>query len=87
MYEIQVAPKAERQLKKLPKDEASKITKKIRLLEKNPRPDGSTKLSGSTGYYRIRQGNYRVIYEIKDNKLLVLVLVLKVDHRKQIYNK
>ena len=60
------------------------IDKKIIGLKKNPYPVGSKKIKGSN-YYRLRHGDYRIVYEIK-NKVLVIVII-NIAHRKEIYNK
>jgi mRNA interferase RelE/StbE len=56
-----------------------------RSTKKDPRPNSSKKLSGSEFTYQIRIGNYRVIYEIHDE--IILIEVVKVEHRKDVYNK
>jgi len=66
----------------LPKKDLLRLLDKIRLLADNPRPAGCEKLS-TLERYRIRQGNYRVVYEIQDQRLLVLVV--KVGHRREVY--
>jgi len=82
-YSVQIAPAAERQLKKLLKPTQRQITKRLLALELNPRPNGIKKLEGEKDLYRLRVGDFRVIYIIKDKTLLVLVL--KIDHRKDVY--
>lgn len=57
----------------------------ILALGENPRPKGASKLSGQRPFYRVRVGDYRVIYEIQE-KILV-VLVIKVGHRREVYQK
>jgi len=59
-----------------------RILKRIKMLEENPRPEGSTKLSGQERY-RLRQGRYRIVYSIQDYELTVWVV--KIGHRKDIY--
>lgn len=71
MYRIEIVPKAKRQLKA------------IRNLAETPRPQGVKKLSGEDNLYRIRIRNYRVIYQIQDNVLLILIVA--VGHRRDIY--
>ncbi len=67
------------------RDEALRLRfeKAIDALAHTPRPSGCTKLAGKTGRYRIRVGDYRIIYEIRDQVLLVLVL--DAGHRSDIY--
>ncbi len=57
----------------------------IQALAQEPRPQGCEKLSGQVDLYRVRTGNYRVVYEIQDR--IVLVTVIKVGHRKDVYRK
>ena len=82
-YKIEVSSTAEKALKKIPKKDLIKIVEAIQILAINPFPEGCRKLAGEEGTYRIRQGNYRIIYEIEGKKLIVLIL--KVGHRKDIY--
>jgi mRNA interferase RelE/StbE len=56
---------------------------KIELLASNPRPPGCAKLSGPSGLWRIRAGVYRIIYQIRDDRLLINVL--RVGHRRDVY--
>ncbi|MGH7236784.1 MAG: type II toxin-antitoxin system RelE family toxin [Nitrospiraceae bacterium] len=82
-YSVHLAPAAERQLKALDKPIQQRIVRRLRKLEGNPRPHGIEKLTGSEDFYRIREGDYRIIYTIKDKDLIVLVV--KIGHRKDIY--
>jgi mRNA interferase RelE/StbE len=82
-YEVEIAPAAKRQIKKLPLDVQQKVVAKLEELAIEPRPDGVTKLEGSDNLYRVRLGKYRIIYEIQDG--LLLVTVVKVKHRKDVY--
>ena len=83
MYEVLIEKNAQRQLEKIPEPDYSRVKKAILDLADNPRPHGCKKLKGRDGY-RIRQGDYRIIYEIHDNVLTVLVLA--AGHRKDIYD-
>jgi len=69
-------------LKELPQQDVQRILERIDALRDEPRPQGSVKLSGKE-YYRVRQGNYRIIYEIQDAQLVVIVI--KVGHRREVY--
>lgn len=82
-YRIEWRPSTKKDLKKITKSEIPKIIQAVEALTEEPRPNGSTKLSGSEFTYRIRIGNYRVIYEIHDD--VVLIEVVKVGHRKDVY--
>ena len=65
------------------KKERQRIVARIRALTAEPRPPGCEKLTGATEHYRIRQGDYRVVYSIDDRERLVVVV--KVGHRKDVY--
>lgn len=80
-YRISLAPKAARQFAKLPRTDQQRIGTRISALAENPRPRGVVKLSGVEGVYRVRVGDYRVIYRIEDDELLVL----KIGHRRDVY--
>ena len=82
-YSIFLAPPAERQLKALAEPIQKRIVKRIKLLRDNPRPPGVKKMAGEDDLYRIREGDYRIIYTIRDKELIVLVV--KVGDRKEIY--
>ncbi|MBD3350648.1 MAG: type II toxin-antitoxin system RelE/ParE family toxin [Candidatus Lokiarchaeota archaeon] len=81
-YKISVRRKAQKQLARIPASDYEKVKAAILALANNPRPSGSKKLKGRPGW-RIRQGNYRVIYEIQDDQLIILVL--DIGDRKDIY--
>ena len=66
----------------IPKKDLEKILRRIELLSGNPRPPGCEKLTGKDRY-RLRQGRYRMVYAIRDDELLIWVI--KVGHRKDIY--
>lgn len=68
----------------IPKKDAKRILEKARSLADDPRPFGCQKLAGQEKY-RIRQGNYRIIYSIEDGRLIVVVV--KVGHRGQVYDR
>jgi mRNA interferase RelE/StbE len=82
-YRIEVAPAAVRQLRKLDPPTRRRIQAAIELLATEPRPPGAKKLVGGEGEWRVRTGDYRVVYEIHDDALVVLVLA--VGHRREVY--
>jgi mRNA interferase RelE/StbE len=84
-YRVEVKPAARRQLSKLPRDVQERLRSRIDALAISPRPLGATKLEGPENLYRIREGDYRIIYQIEDQVLLVLVV--KIGHRKDVYRK
>ncbi|MFZ1751863.1 MAG: type II toxin-antitoxin system RelE/ParE family toxin [Saprospiraceae bacterium] len=81
-YTAVLSKKAKKQLDKLSDNIAEPILNAIAALEENPRPTGYKKLKGRDGY-RIRTGNYRIIYDIFDNELIVDIITL--GNRKDIY--
>jgi mRNA interferase RelE/StbE len=82
-YRVIFKPSADRWLLRLPVDVQRRIVREVAALAFNPRPAGVVKLAGTENLWRIRIGNYRVIYEIDDDRLIVLVL--RVAHRKDVY--
>jgi mRNA interferase RelE/StbE len=82
-YSILLAPPAERQLKALAVPVQKRIVKRLKTLQTNPRPQGIKKLAGEDDLYRIREGNYRIIYTIQDKELTVLVV--KIGDRREAY--
>ena len=82
-YQIEISNTAQRQIRRLPPLVQDRIRPRIRALAQDPRPIGAIKLHVRDGQYRIRIGDYRVIYQIKDDVLLVLVV--DVGHRAGVY--
>jgi mRNA interferase RelE/StbE len=83
LYKIEISETAIKQLNKLPQDITKDLIKAIQSLSENPRPSGCKKLKGRKGY-RVRKGNYRIIYDVYDN--ILIVDVIAVGHRKDIYD-
>lgn len=83
-HKIEILRSAQKQLSKIERKDQSRIIKAIRELAEEPRPQGGKKLSGRPAW-RIRIGSYRVIYEIQDERFLVLVI--DIGHRREIYRK
>ena len=81
-YKIEFKKSAGKELEKLPQKYLKRIIRKIRLLEENPRPEGCEKLT-DRDRYRIRQGNYRVVFEIDDKEKKLIIY--KIGDRKEIY--
>lgn len=82
-YRVEFTKSAAKDIRGLDKRWIPKIFAAIEALELNPRPHGCKKLAGSEQTYRIRVGDYRAVYEIKDDVLVVLML--KILHRKDVY--
>lgn len=83
MYEVYLEGAAERDLKRLPAEVFHRIIPRIRALAQNPRPPGCRKLTGSENDWRVRIGDYRVIYEIDEAE--EAVRVFRVRHRREAY--
>ncbi len=82
-YKIELLKSAKKELSKLPRDVQERIRDKIDTLKTNPYPSDVKKLKNGDGRLRIRIGNYRVIYKVEKN--ILVVLVIKIGHRRQIY--
>ncbi len=82
MYQIELRRRAQRVLDRLPKSDFQAVVQAIKELVQTPRPRGVEKVKG-TGLWRIRQGDYRIIYSINDNQQLVIVV--RIGHRKEVY--
>ncbi|HXG84630.1 MAG TPA: type II toxin-antitoxin system RelE/ParE family toxin [Pyrinomonadaceae bacterium] len=83
VYTVEITGAARRQLKKINRADKRKILDKIETLGKNPRPHGYKPLTDTDNMFRVRVGDYRIIYEIR-NKIL-LVIVLRVANRRESY--
>lgn len=82
-YDIVFTRSARKELEQLPADISDRILRKIRELANDPRPHGARKLSGTHGLWRLRVGDYRIVYEIlKDAKMLE---VGRIRHRRDVY--
>jgi mRNA interferase RelE/StbE len=85
MYSITIKRNALKSLGGIPDEYAEKITHAINNLSEDARPNGCKKLQSSGDFYRIKVGKYRVIYEINDGELLILVV--EIGHRKEVYKR
>ncbi|TFB99647.1 type II toxin-antitoxin system RelE/ParE family toxin [Cryobacterium mannosilyticum] len=79
---VSIAPAAERQLRKFDPQVRRRVQAAIDLLAGEPRPPRAIQLVGGSGEWRVRTGDYRIVYEIRDEQLIVLVL--QVGHRREI---
>lgn len=85
-YKIEFRPRVLKFLKTIPQSDKERIESKIQELAKNPRNEHVIKMSGKDPeQYRARQGNYRIVFSIHDNQLLVEII--EIDHRKDVYKK
>jgi mRNA interferase RelE/StbE len=76
-YRVEITKKALRSLRKLPKPLVARLLDAAEALADNPRPGGCVKLRGFDDLYRIRVGDWRIVYAIEDDVLLVLVITIK----------
>lgn len=81
-YKILIKASAAKELEELPKKDNARIIDRIKSLADNPRPAGAEKLTG-INRYRVRQGDYRILYEVYDNE--IVVMVVKIGHRREVY--
>jgi mRNA interferase RelE/StbE len=85
LFAVFFTPAAEKALRKLPNPLQRKIVTAVNELQYNPRPHGCVKLTGESDLWRIRVGDYRIVYTIQNQELVILVV--RVGHRKDIYRK
>ena len=81
-HEVRIIPSAEKEMNRLPSTVHARLSKKLLSLGDNPRPRGVRKLSGREEY-RLRVGDYRILYVIDDSKHIVTILA--VGHRREVY--
>ena len=84
-YIVELRPAALRDLKRLPKDAFDRLNRKITSLADDARPPGVEKLAGSEDCYRVRVGDYRILYTIRDDDSLITVA--RVRHRREVYRR
>lgn len=82
-YSVVWKRSARKELRKLPHHAVSRVVSAVGQLATAPRPSGTRKLAGSSGSYRFRIGDYRVVYSIFDKELVIEIL--RVGHRKDVY--
>jgi len=82
-YKVVLSKTAEKELHKLPSNVISRIIPALKSLEEDPRPHGCKKLKGYTNLWRVREGNYRIIYSVDD--IILLVDIREIGDRKDIY--
>jgi len=84
-YTVELKRSAAKMLRKLPKATQKRIIDKLSEIEDLLPPIDETKLKGNNPFHRIRVGDYRIIYEVQDE--ILVVLVIKIGHRKDIYKR
>lgn len=82
-YTVEIIGAARRELRRIDRTQQDRLRAAIRALARNPRPQGCRKLTGAEDLYRIRVGDYRVIYQIEEDRLVVLVI--RIRHRREAY--
>ncbi|MDC4232462.1 type II toxin-antitoxin system RelE/ParE family toxin [Actinomyces sp. B33] len=85
IYRVEFTTAAARQIKKLPRPARDRVLDAIDDLQDDPRPHGAKKLVGEHDAWRIRVGNYRVIYDVTDSELVVTVV--RAGHRREVYDR
>lgn len=83
-YSIEIKRSAAKELAGLPAKDRGRVVARIQALAEDPRPPGAEKLSGQERY-RVRQGDYRILYEIHDR--ILLIVVVRIAHRRDVYRK
>jgi len=83
-YRIEIKKSAAKELQKIVRKDRNRIIEKIRSLSSSPTPVGSIKLSGENKY-RVRQGDYRILYEIFE--LTITIVIVRIAHRRDVYRK
>ncbi|OWY63264.1 hypothetical protein B7486_54060 [cyanobacterium TDX16] len=82
-YQVEFSRQAQKQFEALPRQIQQRLQPQIDTLAEEPRPSGVKKLKGAENQYRIRVGSYRIVYEIQD--AVLLVILLRIGHRREIY--
>ena len=82
-YRIEIKPQAEKALTRIPNPHRRRVAAAIDALARTPRPAGCAKLAGAEDAYRIRVGDYRIVYEVHDRVLVVYII--RIAHRKDVY--
>lgn len=84
-YSYEITPAAARQIAKLDRPVQERIAARLRRLIREPHPQEAVKLAGKDGLYRVRVGDYRIVYRIQDE--ILLVVIIRVGHRSDVYDR
>ncbi len=84
-YTVQFAPPVAKDVESLPRETLERIRRKTAALADEPRPRGCEKLAGADDLYRVRVGDYRAVYQVRDADHAVLVL--RIGHRREVYRR
>ena len=85
LYRVEIARRALKVLSGLPRREQQRIRAAIDLLAEQPRPPGCVRLAGEPNAYRVRVGDYRIVYEVFDDRLVIQVV--RIGHRRDVYRR
>ncbi len=80
----ELTPAAVRQYRKIPPDQKERVRRRIDLLSNEPRPSGCEKIAGADSLWRVRVGDYRIVYDIRDEVLVVVVVL--IGNRRDVYD-
>jgi mRNA interferase RelE/StbE len=84
-YEVEFEPQVAKQLRDMQRADLQRVMDRVKALADDPRPQGSEKLAGMANAWRIRSGNYRVVYTVDDRAQVVTVT--RVGHRREVYRR
>ncbi|MGL5828715.1 MAG: type II toxin-antitoxin system RelE family toxin [Angustibacter sp.] len=84
-YRVEFTSASARQVKKLPRPTRTRILRAIESLAEEPRPPGARKLAGQATAWRVRTGDYRIIYEVLDDELVITIV--RAGHRREVYDR
>ena len=82
-YTVRLDARTRKTLDRLPSDLHARVVRKLDALEENPRPFGVEKLTGPEDLYRVRAGDWRIVYAIRDRELVIIVV--RIGHRREVY--
>ena len=82
-YAVRLDPRTWKGIERLPDDIRGRIVRRLKSLEEDPRPPGVAKLSGAEDLYRVRAGDWRIVYAVRDRELVVVVI--RIGHRRKVY--
>jgi mRNA interferase RelE/StbE len=85
LYAIEIKASAAKEIEALPAADRKRVVERIGMLAEEPRPRGCERLAGTADRYRLRQGSYRIVYSIEDERLVVWIV--KVGHRSDVYRR
>ena len=81
-YAVRLDPRTWKGIERLPDDIRGRIVRRLKSLEEDPRPPGVAKLSGAEDLYRVRAGDWRIVYAVRDRELVVVVI--RIGHRREV---